>query len=428
MPRRAAGGSAHETNRSDRREPAARSDVGGNMHPRGAVSWSRPIGTATCLALAVLPTLLGCSGAGAGTATVPPPALSPAPPTSSTATPGPVSDAAGDPDETRCGVDDGPIPIGSSDEAPLRPLPRAGSDRDLLVDGPFLPGSHHRDGVGVGVRVPVLAKRMAAEMAMEPPPPEIRGAPMGVAITWRGAEASALASLPARATACGDDLLPADAGVTTIHLRLATSGAALATRADVTAPVKPSSPEDSEARKRATRLRKCLEAAACGAQMPPGSTSATLLAEVRVEPPVFHGQVRSGVSSLDPSASVRSDHLSRRGRRFFRAPPAQTPAFRELAGALGVATLAVGTRCAEQLPPAGSFVMSGSFEIPKGGGAPKPTQPAMAGADSYERKLQACLVAGTAKLTVPSTTGRVENVLVEWTFSEVGLVPSPPQP
>jgi hypothetical protein len=343
------------------------------------------------------------SACGPATTTEPPPNVPAAPASAPTplAAPTPPPD---DPDETRCGVDDGPVRIGRADAESLR-VARGPETLDRSRDDDFLPL------FGRAGPPPVLGKRMLSEMMPEPPAPAVHGAPLQVAITFRGVSTDATAALTARASRCAEAAGLEDAGDSSIRVRLASSGTALATR---TLTAKSTAGASAA-------FRKCLEAAACALKASPGGapTAVEVVASVAVERPVFRGQVDVDVVSLDDQRE--GPPRGRRGRTsvvLIQRPKAAKAAFDAMVSKLRQAAQEVGRGCAEQLPPADAFTLVGDYTLAPGNATPLPSLPPPVLPESYEQRLHACLRDGFTQKTVPSKTGRPERLMVHWRFTE----------
>jgi hypothetical protein len=393
------------------------------IRPAAVATWVGALGSSVVLAVA-------CGGSPAGGA-APQAPIPPAPAASAAATPpaSPTPDAL-DPDETRCGVDDGPVRIGGA--APteaLRP------DRER-IQGPGTGALASRDDdvltlFGNAGPPPLQAKRVFSEMMPQPPAPPVRGAPLQVSIVWQGPgtdDGGAGSPLAERAARCAADARLEDSGTSTLQVRLASSGTALSTRTLEVASKTAGSSSSSSSSSSTSSLRKCLEAAACVVHTAPGAgtTSIQVLAHVKVEPPVFRGSVEVSLRSLDDQRE--GPPMGRRGRRavvLLNRPPAAKAAFDAMAAAFEATARKVGQTCAERLPPADSFTLTGDYTLPPGNTAPAASIPRPTSPESYEQRLRLCLEDTLSHQPIPSKTGRPERLLVEWHFEEASA-PRPP--
>lgn len=357
----------------------------------------------------------------------PPPAVAPMMPPASASvaqSPPPPIEEPLTPGEVRCGIDDGPVPIGTRGDD----LRRETADR-LLRNGGGGEGEgalSHEDGVFLG-------KRM---MKMEMEEPDVRSvvgpAKAHVALVW--SLATGLARAPAfeeRAGACRDLALPDDAGEATYSVRLAAGGAPLS--------VRPASARGP------SKLALCFASSLCslGAQAS-GAPSRRLDVQLRtsITPPVFTGTVEISLTGEHTPKKIRTPNApqGRRGRRFIPPPP--TPPL-TAADRAYVAKVVKDARpgvlaCAQRTPPNGQLFVAGAVKAPKPASpykkvdmAEPPPRSRMRNVEfEYQTQMGACFRAALeAVLTTPpksfSDTG---TVFANATYLPGPEAPPPPPP
>lgn len=267
--------------------------------------------------------LVGCAGSASVAPRTPAP---PSAPSSAPTAPPSVVEAAADPSEIRCGVDDGPVPIGAREDG-LRDAPPNRTPSRLFADArPFL-------GEAPAIQQPMLL----------PAPLDFAKPRLSVNHTTP-ADIVASPALLAQATACAEAAQSGDEGERSFVLRLSASGSALSVRAGPT-------------RDATNELTSCLARALCaiGPQAPSAAARAVPVRMVAaVAPPVFRGSVSALLGFTSGPATVR---VGRRGRAIHvpNVPPAKSRAD-EAYITHATAALQKGVRgCAERFPPTAPF-------------------------------------------------------------------------
>lgn len=203
----------------------------------------------------------------------------------------PPLDSPLDPGTVRCGVDDGPTPIGER-----------------------------------GTQA--LDRRFLGIVAASPPPADAKPAPPSVELSasLSGADLSAFFAVCGEAAALGDQ------GALSISLVIASGGLLRQTRA--------LSPNPS-------RYARCLAERACGLPLQPalGGKTAELRVETKVLAPVFHGAV---TAELMPASLDSIEAKKRQRGRPWLMPQAQQLRLKTLARRVGLA-------CAQTHPPAATL-------------------------------------------------------------------------
>lgn len=334
----------------------------------------------------------------------PPPAPPPAAPIASSfasaAPPAPAEEALL-PGELRCGIDDGPVPIGSLPGG-LRRKASAAHRADLQPENAAIDGN-------------LLAKRMMVEEFEFSP--IVDAAKARATTRWVLGEGVATAgAFEARAGACRDLADVSDAGPHAFSVRVAAGGGPLSVR-----PVGSAEP---------TKYTTCLAASLCALGSQAQGTVARRMEarfETSITPPVFTGTVslsfsgdRTGKAVSRGPVLVRNHTRGRRGP--VRPPePPPTPADLAYVAAMARAAQPGALACAKRTPPGGELFVSTRALTPQAAASPykkidmampPPTPPMQRAAAEYHRQMTACVTeAVEAVLLAPpksfSTTGKV---------------------
>lgn len=202
-----------------------------------------------------------------------------------------AGDPALDPATVRCGVDDGPTPIGN-------------------------------------LEATAIDRRFLGIVAASPPPADAKLAPPSVELSasLSGADLSAFFAVCGEAAALGDQ------GALSISLVIASGGLLRQTRALSPTP---------------SRYARCLAERACGLPLQPalGGKTAELRVETKVLAPVFHGAV---TAELMPASLDSIEAKKRQRGRPWLMPQAQQVRLKTLARRVGLA-------CAQTHPPAATL-------------------------------------------------------------------------
>lgn len=347
----------------------------------------------------------------------PPPAPPPVIPPASTSvaeTPPPPVEEPLAPGEVRCGIDDGPVPIGTRGDDLRRETAEGAFDR-----GPLL----QEDGMFLG-------KRMMKMEEFDPVPLAGAAKPT-VAMNWSLAEGLTTgASFEDRANACRDLALPADAGEAKYSVKLAAGGGPVAVRPAMVG-------------RAPSKLTLCFAASLCAlGPQAKGAPARRLDVQLRttVTPPVFTGTVEIVLTGEHTPKNVGAPigRPGRRGRRY--VPPPPTPPLTAADKAYLAKTVSDAKpgalACAQRTPPAAQlFVSAGAVKVAKPASpyqkidmAPPPRARPQNADLEYHRQMSQCVRSALeAVLTPPpktfSDTGRV---FASATFTPGPEAPPPP--
>lgn len=347
----------------------------------------------------------GCAGTGPA-----PRDIAPAP-VASAPTPSAVPDAASPtraslgPGEIVCGVDDGPVPIGRTDEPPHDELRRARSST-----APF--------PVGIASTPPRPTNGpFFGEMMPEPPEPTVDAARPEVKLAWTlGPKLQTTPAFEQRAHACGELAELADLGQRTFNVQRSAHGGPVATRDRSTS---------------SSKFSTCLASSLC--LLGPGSAgTAGEITDVavltKVTPPQFQGRVEIEIAD-ERQGTIPT---SRRGRsRRVDVPPSPRPAASEAYAKQLAKRLQPGAQaCAAKRPPAQSFVSTVVFVWGKEGKRALPTN---RGRRPLVDAFDACLsAAADAVLTRPppsfNPNDRIPIIAQVDVQPSPALAPEPPRP
>lgn len=296
--------------------------------------------------------------------TLPPSAPTAEPPTApgasaepSTAAPAPDTFAPG---ELRCGIDDGPVPVGMSDDD--------GDADDLRPRRDATAGERRRDDAG-----PLLGLRIAQQ-----PPPPVNAAPPQVTVSWQlGEGLVATSAFTQRARPCGAAGQASDEGKRGFAVRFSRLGAPVAVRVD-------------DGPGKDTTVARCFAAALCSAALAtsPGERAAVGNATltVKVVPPVFTGRAQVQLRDDRSNGPLSPGRVGRGG---VPAPLPYTPAERKYLSDLQATVGKSALACAQRTPPEGRVTLAIDLTLDKRTGVF--SAPKTPGRGAFERTLGSCV-------------------------------------
>lgn len=329
---------------------------------------------------------------------VPPPTKVASPPVAPSASTAPVASAPVEeplpPGELRCGVDDGPVPVGLGED---------GGDEDDL---------RHRARAGGVEPAPDGARALLGLRVAERPPPPVNAAKPKVTVQFKlGEGVLATDAFTRRARPCALAGQTSDEGERSFSVRFSRGGVPIGVRID-------DGPLKDGVVTRCFAAALCSSGGAPGADASSGVRKATLA--VKVSPPVFTGRVRMGLRDDRPSSPSPGP---RRGRGGVPEPAPYTAEERKYVTSLDHVLGKGALACAQRTPPAARLTLTVELRFDKQTRAFS-AGPAR-GRNDFEKTLAACVGEAAAESLKPPPARMMPNgtlaVVATFTPGEVPI-------